>query len=566
MTTILSRLTLRAKFTLLLALMAVAMASIAAIGATTLHRRMLDDRAEKLQAMTNATVAIAASLAARVDSHEITKDQGLDALHRVIRAIRFDDGIGYVVAIDASSGETLMHPINPALENKPSAVDVASGRPIGTIVAEAVRTTNSGLASYMFPKPGQTEPLRKIVAATRFAPWNMVIFTGAYTEDLDAAFAASLWRTGAVGAGILLLTCLVSWAVSRDLTRSLSALKRAMERLAGGDLQTVIPGVGRRDEVGGMAAAAVVFKDNMILADQLGAEQERAKAAAAAAQKSAVNQTADAFESKVGRLVAVLSSAAAELQGTAQSMSSTATHANGQAATVVAAAEEANTGVQTLAAAAEQLASSITEISRQVSQSSAITGQAVADAQRTNGIVQALAEGAERIGHVVGLITNIASQTNLLALNATIEAARTGEAGKGFAVVASEVKNLASQTAKATDEIATQIAQIQVATKEAVSAIQGIRSTIEEVSSISMTIAAAVEEQGAATAEIARSVQMTAASTQDVTANITGMSQAATETRGAANQVLGAADSLSRQAEQLTTEVGSFIAEVRAAA
>ncbi len=566
MTSFLSRLTVRAKFTLLLGLSTVAMVSIAASGATTLHRRMLDDRADKLQAMTSAAVTIAASLAARVDAHEMTKDQALDALHGVFRAIRFDNGTGYIVAIDATTGETLMHGANPALENKALPVDVATGQSIGAILLAAVRTSDTGVTSYMFPKPGQTEPLRKVAAVARFTPWNMDILTGAYTEDLDAAYAASLWQTGAVGGGILLLTGLVSWAVSRDLTGSLRALKRAMEQLAAGNLTTEIPGVGRRDEVGGMAAAAVVFKDTMILADQLGAERERTKAAAAVAQKMAVNQTADAFESKVGSLVAMLSSAAAELQGTAQSMSSSATHANGHAATVVAAAEEANTGVQTLAAAAEQLASSITEISRQVSQSSAITGQAVADAQRTNGIVQALAEGAERIGHVVGLITNIASQTNLLALNATIEAARTGEAGKGFAVVASEVKNLASQTAKATDEIATQIAQIQVATKEAVSAIQGIRSTIEEVSSISMTIAAAVEEQGAATAEIARSVQMTAASTQDVTANITGMSQAATQTRGAANQVLGAADSLSRQAEQLTTEVGSFIAEVRAAA
>jgi methyl-accepting chemotaxis protein len=200
-----------------------------------------------------------------------------------------------------------------------------------------------------------------------------------------------------------------------------------------------------------------------------------------------------------------------------------------------------------------------------VTQSTKITGEAVADARRTDTIVRALAEGAEKIGHVVGMITDIAGQTNLLALNATIEAARAGDAGKGFAVVASEVKSLANQTAKATEEIGIQIAQIQSATKEAVDAIRGITGTIEEVSSISVSIAAAVEEQGAATAEIARNVQQTAQSAMDVTVNIGNVSQAATDTGAAADRVLSAAGDLSRQAEQLNTEVSTFIAEVRAA-
>ena len=221
--------------------------------------------------------------------------------------------------------------------------------------------------------------------------------------------------------------------------------------------------------------------------------------------------------------------------------------------------------MQAVAAAAEELSASIGEISRQVSQSSEITGQAVVDARRTDAIVRALAEGAERIGHVVGLIISIAGQTNLLALNATIEAARAGDAGKGFAVVASEVKSLAQQTAKATEEIGTQVGQIQSATKEAVEAIRVITGTIEEVSSIAVSIAAAVEEQGAATAEIARSVQQTAQSARDVTVNIGDVSQAATNTGTAADQVLDAATDLSRQAERLTSEVDGFITEVRAA-
>ncbi len=286
---------------------------------------------------------------------------------------------------------------------------------------------------------------------------------------------------------------------------------------------------------------------------------------ASVAQKSAMNQTADAFEAKVGTLVSMLSSGATELQATAQSMSATATQTNQQATTVAAAAEEASAGVQTVAAAAEELTSSIHEISRQVAQSAKITEKAVEDARRTDTTVRALADGAQKIGDVVQLITNIAAQTNLLALNATIEAARAGDAGKGFAVVASEVKSLATQTAKATEEIAAQIAQIQDATGEAVKAIKAISATIDEVNVIASNIASAVEEQGAATAEIARNVQQTAASTQEVTATITGVSRAANDTGAAAGQVLGAASNLLRQAEQLTNEVNNFVVGVRAA-
>jgi len=352
--------------------------------------------------------------------------------------------------------------------------------------------------------------------------------------------------------------------IVKNVSAPVRKITDAMKRLAAKDMQVEIEGVGRKDEIGAMAGAVQVFKDNMITADRLSAEQA-AEQAAKEQRTSRLDGLVRGFEAKVGAMVGSLASGSTELEATAQSMSGTATRTNGQATTVAAAAEEASGGVRTVAAAAEELSASIGEISRQVSQSSKITGQAVADARRTDAIVRALAEGAERIGHVVGLITSIAGQTNLLALNATIEAARAGDAGKGFAVVASEVKSLANQTAKATEEIGTQIAQIQSSTKEAVAAIREITGTIEEVSSIAVSIAAAVEEQGAATAEIARNVQQTARSAHDVTVNIGGVSQAATETGAAADQVLSAATDLSRQAERLTSEVGSFIAEVRAA-
>lgn len=386
-------------------------------------------------------------------------------------------------------------------------------------------------------------------------------------QSIETAWTVEQTRslTMMVAAGAIVLGTTLAWVIGASVSGPIGRMTARMQSLAAGQLDEPIPGGDWRDEVGRMARAVRVFKDSMIKANQLSAEQERAAAVTAAAQAVAMNKAADVFEAKVGSLVSMLSSSATEMQATAQSMSVTATHTNRQASTVTSAAEEASAGVETVAAAAQELSASIGEIGRQVAHSAKITGQAVADGRRTDTIVQALAESAERIGHVVGLIANIAGQTNLLALNATIEAARAGDAGKGFAVVASEVKSLANQTAKATQEIGEQIAQIQSATKEAVAAIRGIGGTIEEVSSIAITIAAAVEEQGTATSEIARSVQQTAQSVKDVTVNIGGVSQAATETGTAADQVLGAAADLSRQAEQLTNEVGSFIAEVRAA-
>ena len=418
---------------------------------------------------------------------------------------------------------------------------------------------------------------RRILTSDSVAPFNQLValFTKDFAYNSSQGVSASdhvreLYQsTKAVTEAVIGLAVLVALIIGFGLVRGISTplvrMTAAMRRLADGDTALEIPGFGRGDEIGRMAAAVQVFKDSMIRAVELTAEQERSKVAAGAAQKAVLNRTADAFEAKVGGLVAMLSSGATELQATAQSLASTATETTQQASTVAAAAEETSAGVQTVASAAEELTASISEINRQVSQSARITGKAVADARRTDTIVRALAEGAQKIGQVIQLISNIAGQTNLLALNATIEAARAGEAGKGFAVVASEVKSLATQTAKATDEIGAQIGQIQSATAEAVQAIKEISTTIEEVSAIATTIAAAVEEQGAATAEIARNVQKTAASTRDVTTNITGVNQAASQTGAAASQVLEAAGGLSQQAEQLTVEVGRYVAGVRAA-
>jgi methyl-accepting chemotaxis protein len=562
---ILSRLRLATKITILLGLSAVAMIAIAVTGATALHQRMLDDRTDKLRAVVGSSVTVAAGLEARVVAHEITRDQAIDLFHRNVWASRFDNGKGYLSVIDAHSGNVVMFALNPALEGKPSAVDTATKRTISSLVIEAVQSADEGTTSYMFPKPGQTEPLRKVAAVARFTPWDMVIYTGAYTDDLDALFDASMLRLGAIGCTVLLLTTLVARLINRDITVSLGQLMGAMDRLAHGDLTTTIPGTGRREEVGAMAASVLVFRDQMTEADRLRGAQEQLKGAAAAEQKAALSRMADGFEGKIGRLVGMLSGGATALQGTAQSLTATANQGNEQATAVAAAAEEASTGLHTVASASEELTASIGEISRQVAQSSRITTKAVVDARRTDAIVRALAEGAEKIGTVVSLITNIASQTNLLALNATIEAARAGDAGKGFAVVASEVKSLATQTGKATEEIGAQITQIQAATKQAVEAISGIADTIGEVSTIVTAIAAAVEQQGAATNEIARNVHQTAEAAQEITNSISGVSRLASETGAASGLLLTSASDLAKQTAQLSEEANAFVAGVRVA-
>ncbi len=352
--------------------------------------------------------------------------------------------------------------------------------------------------------------------------------------------------------------------VARSILGPVGGMTAAMTRLAHGDWAVEVPGRENRDEIGAMAEAVEVFKQNGIRAEQLSAA-DAAEQAAKHHRAEALAQLVRDFEGKVGALSDALGRAAAELEGTAGSMTETAARTDSRATQVAAAAEQMSGSVNIVAASAEELGASIREIGQQVSQSAAITDRAAQDAARTDGIVKALAGGAQRIGDVVGLISEIAGKTNLLALNATIEAARAGEAGKGFAVVASEVKSLATQTARATDEIGQQVQEIQAATKAAVEAIDGIVVTIGEVSRIATGIAAAVEQQGMATQEIARSVQQAALSSQEVTGNIGEVSQAANDTGRSASEVLAAAGQVSRQAEALSREVGGFITGVRAA-
>ena len=349
------------------------------------------------------------------------------------------------------------------------------------------------------------------------------------------------------------------------VVRPLGRMTGAMRRLAEGEAATAIPGAGRRDELGAMAGALAVFRDNLVRTRALEEETALARAGAEAQRRQATRAMADAFERAVGGIVGAVTAAATELQATAQTMTVTARETAGQSGGAAAAAAQAASNVGMVAAAAEELGASVDEIGRQVDGSARLAGAAVREAGASAAQVQALTEATHRIGDVVGLISSIAAQTNLLALNATIEAARAGAAGRGFAVVAAEVKELAGQTAKATEEITGQIAAIQASTGQAVGAIGGITARIEEIAGVATAIAAAVEEQGAATREIVRNIAQAALGTESVTGNVAAVAGAAEQSGLSAGQVLAASSALSHQSEHLGGEVARFLASVRAA-
>jgi methyl-accepting chemotaxis protein len=384
--------------------------------------------------------------------------------------------------------------------------------------------------------------------------------------DQQVADGASLSRSivaGAAGIGLALIVILL--LVTRSVIQPLRGMTDRMTKLAAKDFAVELPGLERKDEIGEMARAVDVFRTSGLEVERMRAEQAEQEKRAAEERRATTQKLAGEFEAVVGNIVDSVSSAATNLEGTAGALARTAETTQQLSGMVAAASEETSANVHSAAAAADQMSSSVDHISQHVQESSSIAAQAVTQAEKTDARIIKLSDAANRIGDVVKLINDVAEQTNLLALNATIEAARAGEAGKGFAVVAHEVKALATQTAKATGEIATQIAAMQAATKESVGAIKEIGGTVARISEIARTIAAAVEEQGTATQGIAFNVRQAAQGTAELTTSIADVNRGASETGAASAQVFSSAQSLSRESSRLKAEVTKFLASVRTA-
>ena len=388
-------------------------------------------------------------------------------------------------------------------------------------------------------------------------------------SETAAATRAGAERSLAIYGGVLVVSIAIALAalliVLRRITGPLSTLTRVMTEVSGGNLTVEVPGATRCDEIGSMAQALLVFKDSLLRNTQMEQEAKQARAVAEEERRRGMLALADQFEAAVGGIIGGVSTASGALHQTAQKMTAAAQLTLAQSTAVAAAAEQASTNVVMVASSAEELGASVGEISRQVQQSSQMSAVAVAEAAKTGDVIRALAQAATRIGDFIGMISTIAAQTNLLALNATIEAARAGDAGKGFAVVASEVKALATQTAKATEEIEGQISAIQATTQQAVAVIEGVGAQIQRMSEVAAGISAAVEEQGVATGEIVRNVEQAASGTSSVTTHISDVAKTADETGAAAGHVLSASAALTDQCALLQREMTAFLGTVRAA-
>jgi methyl-accepting chemotaxis protein len=559
----LDRFKIKAKLALLLALSGMSLGAVLVLGGLFLHGKVVSDREEQVKRLVEVAAGVVDGWYARETSGSMTR---ADAQARAIEALRpLRYGQGDYFFIQRYDGVAVLNPILTKVEGQQrwDATDADGAHHIQLQINAA--RGGGGFAYYRFPRSGGAEPLQKVSYVAGFEPWQWALGTGVYIDDVKAEFWSAVLRLGVISFGIFAFAALIAYLINQNIGLSLGRLRSEMERLAGGDLNVEVADSDRSDELGDMGKAVKIFRDNALAMQRLQTEQEKFKSDAAQEKQRSMVELADTFEARVSRIVEAVVSASSELQSTAQSMAAVADITRQQAQSAAAGTAQATANVETVVGGVNILSRSNGEIGRLVLQSTEVTDKAVSEGQQTNEIMTSLARDSQQIGDIVALINDIASQTNLLALNATIEAARAGDAGRGFAVVASEVKILATQTAKATNEVRERITAIQTQTGSAAEAIKSIAATIKSVNDFSSSIAAAVEEQAVAAEEINHNAEQVATGTQDVARNVGDLARAVGHASEAAAKVHGAADGLATQAGALRVEMDRFVATVRAA-
>ncbi|MCR9255850.1 MAG: cache domain-containing protein [Alphaproteobacteria bacterium] len=554
----LNRLKVAPKIYLLVTLSVIGLVALSVFAAVLETRTLTQSRVTELKSVIDSVESIMAD----IDSRDLTREEKLDTFRAVVQPLRFR-GNEYIFAY-LSDGTGIAHGAKPALIGK-NLWDVQD--PTGLfLLREIVKVAKAdpagGVVQYMWPKGQSETPVPKTSYVKRFAPWDITIGTGIYDDDLQAELM-DIYRDLAIGVAIVLVALVgLGIAISRNISGPLARVTAAINRLADNDLDIEVVDDHRRDELGVMASALSVFREKLAENERLRRQQEEGKAEMERARRDTLRRTAEDFEKSVGVVVGSVLSAAEELKDNSDELANSAAHGTDRTKAASIAVQESSQNVTTVASASDELTSSIQEISRQLVESATVAQKAADEMEETTVSVAKLDGLAAEIGGIIQLINDIAEQTNLLALNATIEAARAGDAGKGFAVVATEVKSLATQTATATDQIASQIEMMQQSTASTSKAISAARETVARINEISGNIASAVEQQTSATQEIASNANAAASGAADVARNLTDVQAVAGQVGDMAGSLKSAAERLVGQSQGLKQDVAGFIADL----